>query len=82
MVDGVEKSSDGLIRKAHVKYRNSNEETDRLTYRAVRSLVVIHRADETSVMEELAEVSSFADYKMKLNEKHEAEHMSTLNSAT
>ncbi len=54
MVDTVERSQDGLIRKAHIRYRNASEETDRLTYRAARNLVAIHHADETSLMEELA----------------------------
>ena len=82
MVDNVEKSQDGLIRKAHIRYGNASEETDRSTYRAVRSLVVIHRADETSLMEELAEISSFADYKMKINKETEDEEDGSCSSSS
>ena len=53
LVDEVEVGRDGKVRKVRVKYRNASEKTDRTTYRAVRSLVLIRRADESSIMEEL-----------------------------
>ena len=71
MVEAVEKSNDGLIRRAQIRYRNAAESTDRYTHRAVRQLVVIHHADETTFTQELAKVSSFADYKMKLSDKED-----------
>ena len=36
-----------------IRYRNSTENVDRTTTRAVRSVVVIHRVDELSIMEAL-----------------------------
>ena len=55
MIHGVQRSEDGLIRKVIVKYRNANEETDRFTWRAVRSLVLIHPIDEINLAEKLHE---------------------------
>ena len=53
-IKSVEKSQDGMIRKALVEYRNHSENVNRVTYRAVRSLVMIYPVDELSVGEELA----------------------------
>ena len=53
MVHEIEPSRDGLIRKVVVKYRNSNENVDRFTTRAVRKLVIIHPIGEVHLMEEL-----------------------------
>ena len=39
-------SRDGKIRSVYVTYRNYDENTDRVTDRAVRELVVIHGVDE------------------------------------
>jgi hypothetical protein len=49
MIQDIVHSSDGKIRKVLVKYRNYNENTDRVTYRAVRQLVLIHPVDELSL---------------------------------
>ena len=38
----VQQSSDNVIRKVKVKYRNANENVDRDTFRSVRQLVMIH----------------------------------------
>ena len=38
----VQQSSDNVIRKVKVKYRNANENVDRETFRSVRQLVMIH----------------------------------------
>ena len=64
--DAVEISKDGLIRKAKIRYRNHNENIDRVTYRAVRSLVVIHHVNELNLLQELGEIASYADYKFKV----------------
>ena len=66
MVKYVQNGKDGKIRKAILKYRNTNENVDRETYRSVRELVVIHRVDELDILQELGEISNIADYKMKL----------------
>ena len=57
MVHEIEPSRDGLIRRVVVKYRNSNENIDRFTTRAVRELVMIHPIDEVNIMEELGKTS-------------------------
>ncbi len=61
IVDSVEPSRDGKIRKVHLKYRNSNEGTDRVTYRSTRSLIMIHPIDELSVMEEMGRIAEKVD---------------------
>jgi hypothetical protein len=61
MVKEVLPGKDGLIRKAVIRYRNSNEKVDRETNRAVRTLVVIHRIDEVPLMQDLYEMSVKAD---------------------
>lgn len=53
VVDSVDVGRDGVARKANIRYRNSNENVDRLTYRSVRSLVVIHCIDDINIMKEL-----------------------------
>ena len=54
MVHELEKDKDGITRKVQVKYRNSTENQDRFTWRAVRNLVIIHPVNELSIMEEMA----------------------------
>lgn len=53
-VDQVVRSSDGLIREAVVAYRNSKETFNRLTSRAVRTLVKLFSVDEGCVQDDLA----------------------------
>lgn len=53
IVQSVKLSSDDVIRSVVIRYRNSSENVDRTTTRAVRSVVVIHRVDELSIMEAL-----------------------------
>ena len=60
-VEAVEQSHDGKVRKVHVKYRNNTEETDRITYRSARNLVIIHPVDELSIMEEMGQVAAKVD---------------------
>ena len=61
IVDKVEKSRDGIVRKAIIRYRNHNEDVNRTTYRSVRSLVVIHSTDEINALQELGEISLGVD---------------------
>ena len=61
VIDSVHPGRDHKIRKVTVRYRNSNENTDRTTTRSVRGLVVIHRIDEINIMEELGEVSRMVE---------------------
>ena len=56
MIKSVEKSSDGIIRKVWVKYRNANESTDRETYRSARQLVMIHPVDELDIILSLNDI--------------------------
>ena len=60
-VDQVIRSSDGLIREAVVVYRNHKESFNRLTTRAVRSLVRIFSVDEDCIQEDLAELQKRID---------------------
>ena len=65
MVHEIELSRDGLIEKVVIKYRNSSENIDHFTTRAVRDLVLIHPVDEIHIIEELgniATVSSVVSY--------------------
>ena len=61
MVKSTEPSEDGVIRKVRVKYRNHNEKVDRVTFRSVRQLVVIHRQDELDLTEELHNACTLAN---------------------
>ena len=56
IVSKVQPGKDGLIRKAIIRYRNANENVDRETNRAVRSLIVIHKVDEVSLTKDLHEM--------------------------
>ena len=55
-VDQVIRGDDGLIREATVAYRNHGENFNRITNRAVRSLVKIFSIDEGCVQDDLAEL--------------------------
>ena len=61
IVDTVHQGRDKNIRRVTLRYRNNNENIDRTTTRSVRGLVVIHRVDETNIMEELGEVSRMVE---------------------
>jgi len=61
MVKEVELSSDGLIRKVHIKYQNYNENVERGTFRSTRELVIIHRIDEIDIIKDLGEIAVTAD---------------------
>jgi hypothetical protein len=61
MVESVELGRDGKVRGAHVRYRSHDSNTDKVTYRAVRTLVVIHSVDEVNIMQELGEIAVMVD---------------------
>ena len=61
MVHSLTVGRDGLIREVEVRYRNSNEEVDRYTCRATRSLIMIHPVDEITVMQEVGAVAASVD---------------------
>ena len=61
MVKEIHVGADGRIRQATIRYRNSHENIDRTTKRAVRGLVIIHRVDEIDLMEELGTVVTYAN---------------------
>ena len=58
MVASVQESSDGVIRKVNVKYRNANENVDRETFRSVRQLVMIHPVDEIDIIQEINNIKN------------------------
>ena len=60
IVESVDYGQDSKVRAVTVKYRNSTENCDRITHRAARSLIVIHRVDEISIMEEIGKSSLIA----------------------
>ena len=55
MIQSIKESSDGAVRTVVIRYHNAeeNDKLDRLTTRAARSVVVIHRVDELNIMQEL-----------------------------
>ena len=71
IVESVEHSRDGKIRKVQVRYRNHDEKTNRYTYRSARSLVVIHPAEEISVLEELGQIALEVDIERRRLSKEE-----------
>ena len=67
IVDTVEVSRDQVVRAANVRYRNHEENIDRVTRRTTRQLVVIHRVDELDIVHELGKIATIADMKRKLH---------------
>ena len=61
MVDSVVRTRDGKVRKVVVRYHNADDGKKMYTERAARSLAVIHRVDETSMMEEIGEAWRMAE---------------------
>ena len=55
-VDQVVRGKDSLIRELTVAYRNSTESFDKITNRAVRSLVKLFSVDEDCVQKDLKEL--------------------------
>ena len=67
MVESVEIGRDGKVRGAHIRYRSHDSNTDRITYRAVRTMVVIHSVDEVNIMQELGEIAIGVDAEKRRN---------------
>ena len=61
IVNEVKPSADGVVRNNLVKYRNANDGTNRETKRAVKSLILILRADELDIMKEMFDASQYVD---------------------
>ena len=68
MIHELKKSKDDKIRSVIVKYRNHNENIDRFTNRAVRELIVIHPVDELSIMTELADMQTFVNMQVPIDD--------------
>ena len=66
IVESVEMGKDNKIRTAIVRYQNHTENHPRTTRRAVRELVMIHPANELNIIEELGEISTYADMQCKM----------------
>ena len=58
MVVSPQQSSDDMICKVKVKYRNTNENIDRETFRSVCQLVMIHPVDEIDIIQELNNIKN------------------------
>ena len=57
MVSKLFPSKDGLIRSVEIRYQNHAENTERVTTRGIRELVVIHYVDEIGISQELYELA-------------------------
>ena len=55
-VSEVEKSKDGLVRRAWVQYQNFGENTPRFTDRSARSLIKLFHIDDQNWQDDMAEV--------------------------
>ncbi|XP_066928653.1 uncharacterized protein [Clytia hemisphaerica] len=60
-VTNLEYSTDGVARKATIRYKNVTENVFRETKRAVRGLVIIHHVDESDVMTQLGQMALYVD---------------------
>ena len=67
MVEDTKIGSDERIRSVVIKYRNENEGVNRLTSRAVRSLIIIHKISELDIMKELGNASIAASVNLAIN---------------
>ena len=61
LVDSVLPSADGHVRNVNVKYRNFDENVDRITKRSVKALILIHKIDELNIMKEMADASMYIE---------------------
>ena len=61
LVDSVLPSADGRVRNVNVKYRNFDENVDRITKRSVKALILIHKIDELNIMKEMADASMYIE---------------------
>ena len=60
-MDQVVRGRDGVIRKVVVKYRNSNEEFDRLTDRSSRKLIKLYSIDDPDLYADLSKLQARID---------------------
>ena len=60
-IDQVIRGRDGVIRKVYVKYRNANEDFDRVTDRSTRRLIKLYSADDPDLHIDLSKVQSRID---------------------
>ena len=74
MVDSLEKSKDGLIRKVLIKYRNASESQDRFTRRNVRTVCKIWSEDDWNMQDDMAELQA----KLKHLDLHVVDNLATL----
>ena len=76
-IDNIVRGRDGYIRKAFVKYRNANEEIDRITDRSTRRLIKLYSEDDADLqvdlsklqarIEELQDLSTRSSYKVQVS---------------
>ena len=75
----VEKSRDGLVRRATVQYQNPTEDFSRTTDRATRSLVKLMHIDDTNWLDDISEVEKLFDQLRK--EELENDDKNDVNAA-
>ena len=63
IIDSLIRSKDNIVRSVNVRYRNHTENIDRITKRAVRSLVLIHHIYDIDVTKEVGVIATLADEK-------------------
>jgi len=66
MIEELEPSKDGVVRKVLVRYKNHQEQSFRFTKRSIRSLVLIHSIGETDIMTELGTMAAIVDAKVQV----------------
>ena len=66
MIDEANPGIDGKLRSVSVRYRNSSENMNRYTTRAVHQLVKIHSTEDIDDLEERNGAANFADTKFKV----------------
>ena len=67
MIHEASPGIDGRLRSVSVRYRNSNENVDRYTTRAVRQLVKIHSTKDMDELEKINEAANYTDQRFNAN---------------
>ena len=67
MIHEASPGIDGRLRSVSVRYRNSNENVDRYTTRAVRQLVKIHSTEDMDELEKINEAANYTDRRFNAN---------------
>ena len=70
IVDSVSIGRDGIVRKAVVKYKNTEENQFRYTNRSARDLVVIHAHDEIDIIFQLNDMAAKVDLQFQNLSNH------------